>query len=153
MLVVLLRHAHRLGMGDTGLSGQGQQQSQDLATLLDRGEIPKPTRILTSPKRRARETIEPLASVAKLPIKSEAALDERIDGETPSRFQIRVSDFWDHLSHLKETEVVYLCSHLDWLEASGSVVPNLANMAYENARPILISFNEGKWNITAKITS
>ena len=80
MLIHLVRHACHSELGEVlsgrseiGLNTAGRAQAERMAAVLSAGPI---AAIRTSPRRRARETAQPLADRCALPIESVDALDE-----------------------------------------------------------------------------
>jgi phosphohistidine phosphatase SixA len=125
--VVLLRHATRsavleFGSGESSLNAIGLAQAEDFADAVRAaGKLPRPDRLLTSPKQRARQTLEPLSKALALPLIVEAALDERRDNESLEAFEKRVREIFESIrSH---RGVSYLCTHLDVLEAASLLWP------------------------------
>ncbi len=124
MRVTLLRHATRntYDMGDCSLNTFGQTQAEDLHKLLmPVGRFPKPTRLASSPKKRARETLTPVAVSLGLTVDIDPRLLERRSVESISDFELRIHSIVDELTN--ETSVsnksgaphIWLCSHSDWL--------------------------------------
>src|ERR1700733_8478059 len=121
MQVILLRHATRNTheLGDPPLNVVGLAQAQ---ALID--QLPVPTLILSSPKRRARETLAPLSRFLDLPIVVDERINERQREESQKVFETRVQDLLASLS-AREKKCILICSHLDWLETA---FMNLANL-------------------------
>ncbi len=134
MKLVLLRHGSRNSIegSDSGLNSEGKYQAQALLTrLIDPqvsaaaaplhvANLPRPTVLYSSPKRRARETLAPLAEALQLELRIEKNLDERrTEGESERQFEKRVVEYLSqiHEKHSHES-VVFLCSHMDWLEVA-----------------------------------
>ena len=125
MKLLLLRHASRsaLDTGDSPLSAVGQRQAEELASLVhSQGRLPKPTRIYCSPKRRARETLAPLAARLELTVTPDPRLDERHNNESQREFLARVNAVVNEFSVATDACCV-LCTHLDWLEAFDASAP------------------------------
>ncbi len=72
----VVRHAAAFGQDpDAALTPRGMQQAEDLAKFL----VPRqPQRLITSPYRRARMTLEPLAAQLGLPVETDDRLVERV---------------------------------------------------------------------------
>jgi hypothetical protein len=128
---VFLRHATRSahGLGDSQLNALGLRQAEELArSLKPQGPLPHPTHLMCSPKRRARETLAPLATLTQLPLIVDDRLDERHQNESARVFESRVRSLTGSVLTLGDPggggsgdgggACVYLCSHLDWLEAA-----------------------------------
>lgn len=118
MHVCLFRHATRdaVGAADGGLNSRGMAQARDLLHAVTTSRLPRPTHLLCSPKRRARETFLPLAEACQLDLRIEHALDERQDHESQAMFLARVKDWISRLEmELPPHAMVFSCSHLDVL--------------------------------------
>lgn len=164
--VILLRHAARSahGLGDTSLNAIGQRQAQELTGLLaPQGPLPIPTDLITSPKKRARETLQPLSAAVSLDLKIDARLDERHQNETGAEFKTRVAQALSELGAQAKADVlkpgtreatIYLCSHLDWLEIAMLLAPSdsrldedAANWSNAEYRIFRIA-KDGLWTLT-----
>ncbi len=128
MKIILLRHGNR----DLSMSSDGglNQIGKDLATgfharLQPNGELPIPTCLLASPKKRAQETLLPLSKALSIQLKTDKGLDERQNDETSAAFRARVKKYFEALpTQYKPTDVLYLCTHADWLEDAMIVLPS-----------------------------
>lgn len=140
MKVVLFRHATRSiqGLGDCPLSAEGLAQAENIpAFLTPQGPLPKPTHLFCSPKKRAQQTLQPLAENQALPLKIDPRLDERHQNESGADFETRIRSLIEDVASLSHRSLsgeaadapalssadsaeacVYLCSHLDWLETA-----------------------------------
>jgi phosphohistidine phosphatase SixA len=136
MKLVLLRHASRSqqGPGDHGLSDAGHAQAEALIRHVSpSGSLPAPTRILSSPKLRARSTVEPLCTAFHKTLEIDKRIDEQSHSESLTEFENRVRLLIDELTEnagrgslfRSETaeECLYIVSHLDWLEAALLALP------------------------------
>src|SRR5690606_8296302 len=93
MKMFLLRHGDRsAGYGDVELSSEGQRQAKELAS---QPALQKIDVILSSPKLRTRQTVQPLADQLGLTVEIEGALDQRKSIETQNEFTQRVLHFMD----------------------------------------------------------
>lgn len=119
--IVLMRHATRsavleFGAGESSLNAVGRTQAEDLADLVKMGgQLPAPSRLFSSPKLRARQTLEPLSKATGLQLEILADLDERRDNESAKAFEDRVRALPEKLP---KTGTLFLCTHLDVLEAA-----------------------------------
>ena len=124
MNLVLLRHATRssvleFGSGESALNAVGLAQAEDLVSAVQvHGKPPPPTLLFISPKLRARQTLTPLSKAVHLELKIFDDLDERRETESLSTFERRVRAIFESVKNLGANETVYLCSHLDVLEAA-----------------------------------
>ena len=126
--IVLLRHATRsAALDDSPLNIIGLAQAKDFADFVQRGEkLPPPTRLLVSPKLRARQTLGPLSYATGLELETLDALDERRERESAESFEERVLSIISHLATAcgqTQQEAIYLCTHLDVLEAAALLWP------------------------------
>ncbi len=118
MKLILLRHATRdLGFkADSSLNLAGQIMAQNLVEKI--GHIlPVPNFLFTSPKKRAQETLIPMAQSLRLPLQIETRLDERHNAEDAHTFYAQIKSYLHGLpTEFADDAVVLLCSHSDWLE-------------------------------------
>lgn len=125
MNIVLLRHATRsafleFGQSESSLNDVGRRQAEALvAHVQPHGRLPVPTQIFSSPKLRARQTVEPLSKALKLPVTIMPDLDERGDTESAAHFEQRLRALPSKLIG----ETIFLCTHLDVLEAASILWP------------------------------
>jgi broad specificity phosphatase PhoE len=156
MHVILLRHATRNTheLGDPPLNVTGQAQAQELVESLNtKARIPRPSLILSSPKKRARETLAPVAKSLGISVVIDERLDERHQNESQKVFEARVHDL---LASLKSrgTSCILLCSHFDWLETAFVSLINLIDTSPESSATSfgwataefkIFEFHDGKW--------
>lgn len=118
--LIIVRHAHReTAQGrllDNGLSDKGRSQA-DLIQQLFNKEFPGSTaRLVSSPKARCRETLEPLAKSLHVAIESEPLLLE--GGEhfvgVPDQIDQRIDLFFSEWTQRHEA-ITVACSHGDWI--------------------------------------
>lgn len=122
---LLIRHAEKNIeiSGNPGLSPRGFEQAEQLALALHQDEKLRPDRLLSSPKRRAQETLQAISRQLHLEVQVIESLDERPSGESFAQFRERLRRFLDELSErTRPDETVALCSHLDWLEEARSLL-------------------------------
>lgn len=159
MKVVLLRHATRSlrEMEDPGLTADGHAQANGLARrVIDTSDLPKPKRLIASPKRRAIETLRPLHFLADVPLHVDGRLDERQPHESGHTFEGRILEVINDLSDMEESyaedDAVYLCSHLDWLEAILPLLPSdLSDFeiqaSWSTCQYRIFTVKEGIWSL------
>jgi broad specificity phosphatase PhoE len=157
MKVVLLRHGTRASQdfGDSPLSPVGHKQAEDLAERVQSlSDLPRPTLLLCSPKRRARETLQPLSDSAQLGMELALTIDARIDerhqAETGREFESRLKEVLDEVSN-KSEDCIYICSHLDWLELAMVLIPsNMSELekalSWSTAEYRIFKVEHGLWN-------
>ena len=160
MKLLLIRHASRAlnSIGNTSLSPYGKQQAARLAELVPQGVLPQPSRLVSSPKKRARETFEPVAMAPQLSLEVvvDPRLDERHQNETGREFEARVREVLEELALAAQTaprtECVWLCTHLDWLEIAMIFVPGALSEAelaasWTNAGYRVFQIDNGLWTL------
>lgn len=117
--IVFLRHGHRdtnVRDIDNGLDEKGWRQVQDLKEQFIQGALPHGEVYYSSPKKRCRETIEPLAKLAGKNMIVAQKLNEREDAESEKQFLKRIHFFIEELlSNADNYKCIYLCSHGDVL--------------------------------------
>ena len=139
MKVFLVRHAkaEKRGRwagpdGPRPLVAAGWRQAHGLVTLLD--DVPV-ARVVSSPLRRCRQTLEPLARAHRLPIE----IDTRLSEGTPVR---RVLDLIESLGD----EPAVLCSH-------GDVIPELLEtlLGEEHDAESVVCEKGSVWELEGKL--
>ncbi|HTL10895.1 MAG TPA: phosphoglycerate mutase family protein [Bdellovibrionota bacterium] len=117
-ILVLVRHAHRDTEdvnADNGLSSKGRDQSQKLLEIFrTRFQNARNVALLSSPKRRCKETLEPMAKGSASKVHVDPRLDEGASKETGQMFEARIQAFIDWWMS-EGPEVVIACSHGDWI--------------------------------------
>jgi len=129
-VLILIRHAHRDTedpSADNGLSKKGIAQVEILADYFHRYfekefEGMRP-RFLSSPKKRCRETLGPLAAREKVEMKVDARLSECTPTEGSRGFLSRIREFAEDWRQ-GGRELTVICSHGDWIP---ELVAELAN--------------------------
>lgn len=122
--LILMRHAAR-DFTDDRLSPDGFTQAARLTSVLRNMNLPSPTRLHCSPKKRTQATLQSLSREGGQKITIDPRLDEQKQGEPLPVFEDRVKDFndacltWAGETARDTTDHTWLaCSHLDWLEAA-----------------------------------
>jgi 8-oxo-dGTP diphosphatase len=116
--LILIRHGHRdKSVGyhkDNGLDEKGKIQADEFLKFYQKNYSKITPKLISSPKLRCVETLEPLAEKFQVKIVIDELLLEQGLHEGPEMFLDRIQKFLTELK--KETsEVVILCSHGDWL--------------------------------------
>ncbi len=130
MKLVLFRHGEKQSerTSDPLLSHKGEQQAKALKQYVQQGILPKPNRLIISPKIRTAMTFSPLAQSLPLHLEKSNALDERSNQEEASDFKKRILQFIENISKpvdQKENEqIIFICSHLDWIEEFLDLLPS-----------------------------
>jgi broad specificity phosphatase PhoE len=141
MKVYLFRHGQKdsLPFEDPDLTPFGHQQAAKLAELMRTGELLKGTQFLTSPRIRAQSTFKPAAHFCNSRLQVMNDLDQRTTFETSEAFRVRIQQVLASLDRkFSSKDIVYLCSHHDWIEESLSLVPadtDLLDPRYWSWRP------------------
>lgn len=131
MLIVFLRHADKVLYGDEAdspLSPRGEAQAQRLVELVRSRALPRPSQLISSPRSRTRATLLPLSEDCQVALEVRRELDQRWNFETQKEFSARVSGLLAELADGPD-EVIYLCSHADWLaEALSMTIEDAAEL-------------------------
>lgn len=138
MQVFIFRHGEKESSfdGDPNLTLRGRAQATKLAEWVQQGRLPSPTLLLSSPKKRAQQTFEPLAKNSGLKLNLDTSLTEKTHQETPEQFRDRVQKTVQNLNDqagLQKGQCVYIVSHMDWLEEALSLIPSDIDF---NLRPL-----------------
>jgi broad specificity phosphatase PhoE len=151
MQILLFRHAERenTGLENPPLSVRGQHQAQAIKSGVSKGTLPHPSRLYVSPKIRTHQTFGPAAEWTRLELQLTPELDERQNSESASQFAARVRRFLSFLE--KQTGVIYVCTHLDWIEEALIAIPSPEDLSAEKfqawapAQYIEFDLQEGLW--------
>jgi len=135
--LVILRHAHRdkdLGREfDNGLSKKGQKQARLLAKFFKKRFLSSSAnaqvsiKLISSPKKRCIETLEPIARLIQNEVEISNQLNEGVN------YSLHVRSFIERLNGL-EQDFVVICSHGDWIP-----------LFFEKWIGISIHLNKGAW--------
>lgn len=142
MDVILFRHAKKgfMPYDDPGLSPEGIIQSEHLPALVQKHHLPTPTALWASEKIRTHQTFKGLSVAFGLGLITRPELNLRADFESQKMFQTRVHSLIDELSVTSQkqvsNQVIYLCTHYDWIEESMILIPCDRN---------LLSFEFSSW--------
>ena len=139
-ILVLIRHGHRGKKDgsntDNGLSKVGIEQATALSKYFCSKYAKKSMIILSSPKRRCIETVEPLSKLNKAKIKIMDDLDEGgLLEEKISRF----FQWWRG----QPDELTVICSHGDWIPTAVQIWTG-AHIALSKGGCIELSLNQDK---------
>ena len=120
MKLFLLRHGTRpYTHGDVPLNEQGKEEANALASHEALQGVEK---IISSPKKRAIMTVEPLAHRLGLPIEIHGDLDQMNRLESQGDFKSRITRFLEFLESQNQNTLV--CSHSDWLTLATHLLPS-----------------------------
>ena len=118
--LIIVRHAHRdkpapLGRkADNGISKKGKVQAKKVARLYRKVLGDKKAELISSPKVRCVETLEPLARKIGAKIVTHPALDEQSEDENLDQYRETVGGFIKNWMKSK-SPVTIVCSHGDWI--------------------------------------
>jgi broad specificity phosphatase PhoE len=113
--LIIVRHAHRnklkSGEADNGLSAKGKKQAKALQKLYSNVFGGKKAVILSSPKVRCMETVQPIAKKIKVSLETIDSLNEA-QSDTELNEKIRsFHSYWQKL----DAPLTLICSHGDWI--------------------------------------
>lgn len=154
MKVYLFRHGQKdtLPFEDPDLTGFGHQQANKLAELIRNGVLLPGTQFLASPRKRAQSTLSPAAALCEAQLQIVSDLDQRTSFENSDIFRARIQQLLHSLEKkFSANDVIYLCSHHDWIEESLSVIPSdsdLLDPRYWSWRPaqfMHFEVHDGLW--------
>lgn len=131
MKVYLFRHGQKdsLPFEDPDLTSFGHQQATLLAELIRKGDLAKGTQFLASPRKRAQSTLKAAAELCHCPLQIVSGLDQKTQLENTEAFRSRIQHLLGSLEKkFSSQEVVYLCTHHDWIEESLSIIPSDADL-------------------------
>lgn len=122
--IIIIRHAHRSksrgAQIDNGLSTKGKQQSETLGAFW-RWRALDQARFFSSPKKRCRETLQPLMTAQSSDLNVWDKLDEQQPKESSKDFRKRVETALRAAKKLP-AETVVLCSHGDWVDEASELL-------------------------------
>lgn len=115
-----MRHGSRDLGGLDRLTAEGREQAMRLTRDVQEKRLPRPTRLIATPRKRSQETLRLLADDLLLELEIDAGCDERQPGESVTQFESRVRNWIrnERLRAAEPAEVTLIVSHLDWLETA-----------------------------------
>jgi broad specificity phosphatase PhoE len=126
--LVFIRHAHRdtaVRTNDNGLDQKGRDQAKSLRRFFferfSEKDIKAGLWLVSSPKLRCQETLQPIAKELQRAIDIHPSLDEQNGKESAAQFSGRVSGF---LKEWREnaSPLTLVCSHGDWLPVASQLL-------------------------------
>jgi len=116
MQFYLFRHAdkERSISADPPLSLRGLKQAQKLRELVETGKIIRPMTLISSPKIRAQQTLQPLAQWMNVRLQTSPDYLERQHHESGLDFQTRVKTSISKIE--KQNGIAFVVTHFDWIE-------------------------------------
>lgn len=119
--LILVRHAHRDTSErdlDNGLSDKGREQAKAIrkffASRFGPAELANGLWLVSSPKKRCQQTLDPIAKLAGSTLDIHPDLNEQKPKESAQEFDLRVQKFLNEWSKNK-AGISVVCSHGDWL--------------------------------------
>lgn len=125
MKIYLFRHAQKAMdfSGDPDLTTEGHAQASKVLDKVLKNELPQPTELWVSPKKRTHSTFRPVSQHFGLPMQINEALLEQQGDENLSDFRSRIEKLFARAAEHKEG-VIFLCSHYDLVVEAMSVLPS-----------------------------
>lgn len=125
MKIYIFRHAQKAMdfSGDPDLTPEGHAQASKLLDKVLKNELPQPTQLWVSPRKRTHGTFRPLSEHFNIQLESHDALLEQHGDETLSNFRSRIQNFLESAANLKQ-DTIYMCSHYDWVIEAMALVPS-----------------------------
>lgn len=140
MKLYLFRHAQKAMdfSGDPDLTPEGHAQASKLLDRVLKHELTAPTELWVSPKKRTLSTFRPLSKHFGLELQGQEALYEQKSDESISMFRARIQRTLESLTEKKSNDVIYLCSHYDWVVEAMHIIPcdtDLTGSEYSHWNP------------------
>ena len=118
MKVFIFRHAEKDGFAgsDPSLTAYGQAQAQKILQEIQAQRMPAPSKLFSSPKKRALQTLKAVEVGCNLSLQTHPELDERSNLESAHTFNRRIQHYLTHLEQL--SGLIYLVTHMDWIHSA-----------------------------------
>ena len=113
-----MRHGSRDLSGSDRLAAEGREQAMQLSRDIQEGRLPRPTRLIATPRVRSQETLHFVAVALSLSIEADPQCDERQPAEKVAEFEARVRMWTENARLSAAGSCTLVVSHLDWLEAA-----------------------------------
>lgn len=125
MKIYLFRHGQKAMdfSGDPDLTTEGHAQATKILDKVLKNELPKPTELWVSPKKRTLSTFRPLSQQLGLALQTHDCLLEQKSDENLSEFRERIRNLLHSFADQPEA-VIFMCSHYDFLVESMAVIPS-----------------------------
>lgn len=125
MKIYLFRHGQKAMdfTGDPDLTTEGHAQAMKILDKVLKNELPRPTELWVSPKKRTLSTFRPLAQQLDLALQTQDCLLEQKSDENLSEFRERIRKLMDSFAERPDA-VIFMCSHYDFLVESMAVIPS-----------------------------
>jgi len=155
--LILLRHAHRdnsVRSKDNGLSEKGQRQSKWIRKFADKRFSKKDVhdlkaQLVSSPKLRCVETLQPVAELWDLSLTVRKDLDEMLDRESTADFRARILTFKDWWVN-EAPPLLFVSTHGDWLPVATDAFLGLPIVMKKGAW-LELEWDQGHFDLTCYI--
>lgn len=139
MKIYFFRHAQKAMdfSGDPDLTPEGHFQASKIVDKVLKNELPSPTELWVSPKKRAASTLRPLAAQLKMHLQLDESLLEQRSDETIKDFRSRIEQVLQRAQE-KKSGVIFICSHFDWVVEAMTLLPSdtdLTNSEFSHWSP------------------
>lgn len=125
MKIYFFRHAQKAMdfSGDPDLTIEGHAQASKVLDKVLKNELPRPTELWVSPKKRTHSTFRPLSQHFNIPLQTQDSLLEQQSEETLTEFRARIERLLLS-AKISPGAVIFLCTHYDWVAEAMAVVPS-----------------------------
>lgn len=132
MKIYLFRHAQKAMdfTGDPDLTIEGHSQASKVLDKVLKGELPQPTELWVSPKKRTLSTFRPLSRHFKLDMQIQETLLEQQSDETLTEFRQRIERLLLFGTQTQVDSVIFICTHYDWVAEAMNVVPSDTDLSH-----------------------
>ncbi len=124
MKIYLFRHAQKAMdfSGDPDLTIEGHAQASKVLDKVIKNELPTPTHLWVSPKKRTFSTFKPLSQHFNIPVEVHENLLEQHSDESLEEFRLRIEKTLTN-SLTSSDQVLFICTHYDWVAEAMNVLP------------------------------
>lgn len=124
MKIYLFRHAQKAMdfSGDPDLTSEGLAQATKLLGKVLKKEMPRPTALWVSPKKRTHSTFRQISQALEIPLQIHDDLSEQKTDESLQEFRKRIQNLFE-LATKQKDEVIFMCSHYDLVVEAMTVLP------------------------------
>lgn len=124
MKIYLFRHAQKAMdfSGDPDLTSEGFSQATQLLDRVLKNEMPRPTALWVSAKKRTHSTFRQVSQALEIPLQIHDELSEQKTGESLHQFRQRIQSLIEFATS-QQDEVIFMCSHYDLVVEAMTVLP------------------------------
>ncbi len=124
MKIYLFRHAQKAMdfSGDPDLTSEGFAQANQLLERILKNEMPQPTALWVSPKKRTHSTFRQISQALEIPLQIHEELSEQKADESLQEFRSRIQKLFESATSQND-EVIFMCSHYDLVVEAMTVLP------------------------------